>query len=98
MSKGGGRGTGCRVETFDDFEVGRGHGCRSTSGGDTGEGSLEVVLISSELSREARVGLRRGLRGQAGGEGGIAQLADGSRAEEVDARRDKLVKFGSSVA
>ena len=98
MSKGGGRGIGCRAEAFDDFEVGRGHGCRSTSGGDTGEGSLEVVLISSQLSREARVGLGRGSRGQAGGEGGIAQLADCSRAEEVDARGDKLVQFRSSVA
>jgi len=80
-----------RIEAFDDCEVGRGHGCRSTGGGDTSEGSFEVVLIGSQLSREARVGLGRGSRGQAGGEGGIVWLADCSRAEEVDVRGDKLV-------
>ena len=91
MREGRGGRTGCRMKAFDDFEVGRSHGCRSTSGGDTSEGSFEVVLIGSQLSREARVGLGRGSRGQAGGEGGIVQLADCSRAEEVDARGDKLV-------
>ena len=98
MVKGWRRRTGCRIEAFDDCKVGRGHGCRSTGGGDTSEGSFEVVLIGSQLSREARVGLGRGSRRQAGGEGRIVELADGSRAEEVDAGGDKLVQFRGSVA
>ena len=58
-------------------------------------GSLEVVLVGSELGSKRRIRVGEGARSQVTRAGGIIESADGASAKEIDAGGDSLVKVAA---